>query len=144
MMKKRMILPALVLLLSAACHNGRYKVTEETKTHKDSNVQVLETDQTEKAVENANKSNAGFRNEVEKEVTVTVPCFGACDSTVLDMLPAPGEATRRDSSIIRRLNAGEIFLLQAGEKGIRELETGSKLFVRFCIGEVWVWKSSVE
>ncbi len=144
MMKKRMILLALVLLLSAACHNGRYKVTEETKTHKDSNVQVLETDQTEKTVENANKSNAGFRNEVEKEVTVTVPCFGVCDSTVLDMLPAPGGATRRDSSIIRRLNAGEIFLLQAGEKGIRELETGSKLFVRFSIGEVWVWKSSVE
>ena len=144
MMKKRMILPALVLLLSADCHNGRYKVTEETKTHKDSNVQVLETDQTEKTVENANKSNAGFRNEVEKEGTVTVPCFGVCDSTVLDMLPAPGGATRRDSSIIRRLNAGEIFLLQAGEKGIRELETGSKLFVRFSIGEVWVWKSSVE
>ena len=107
-------------------------------------MQVLETDQTEKTVENANKSNAGFRNEVEKEVTVTVPCFGVCDSTVLDMLPAPGGATRRDSSIIRRLNAGEIFLLQAGEKGIRELETGSKLFVRFSIGEVWVWKSSVE
>ena len=105
---------------------------------------IIKQRQTSKAIETANKENAGFRDVTGTEVTVTVPCFGVCDSSALDMLPRPDEATHKDSVVIRLLNAGEVFLLQPGEKGVKELDTPDKTFVRFSVGEVWVWKSSVE
>lgn len=91
-----------------------------------------------------NENNAGFQADRLRAVTVTVPSFGVRDAQLLDMLPRPDEASRRDSALIARLNAGEIFLLQAGEKGEVEMDDGTRLLVRFQVGELWIWKSAVE
>ncbi|MCR5077896.1 MAG: hypothetical protein K6A82_07670 [Prevotella sp.] len=98
-------------------------------------------DQRIKAV---NENNAGFQSGRLRAVTVTVPSFGVRDAQLLDMLPRPDEASRRDSTLIARLNAGEIFLLQAGEKGEVEMDDGTCLLVRFQVGELWIWKSAVR
>ena len=142
MMNMRILLPVICLQLCGCMEN--HKTTAVATDRADSNVQVMEKSQTAKAIETANKENAGFRDVTGTEVTVTVPCFGVCDSSTLDMLPRPDEATHKDSVVIRLLNAGEVFLLQPGEKGVKELDTPDKTFVRFSVGEVWVWKSSVE
>lgn len=138
-MNMRILLPVICLQLCGCMEN--HKTTAVATDRADSNVQVMEKSQTSKAIETANKENAGFRDVTG---TVTVPCFGVCDSSALDMLPRPDEATHKDSVVIRLLNAGEVFLLQPGEKGVKELDTPDKTFVRFSVGEVWVWKSSVE
>ena len=142
MMNMRILLPVICLQLCGCMEN--HKTTAVATDRADSNVQVMEKSQTAKAIETANKENAGFRDVTKTEVTVTVPCFGVCDSSALDMLPRPNEAKHKDSVVIRLLNAGEVFLLQPGEKGVKELDTPDKTFVRFSVGEVWVWKSSVE
>ena len=53
-----------------------HKTTAVATDRADSNVQVMEKSQTAKAIETANKENAGFRDVTGTEVTVTVPCFG--------------------------------------------------------------------
>ena len=60
------------------------------------------------------------------------------------MLPHPDEVSRKDSSLIAKLNAGEVFLLQTGEQGIKETETDTKALISFQVGELWIWKSAIK
>ena len=77
MMNMRILLPVICLQLCGCMEN--HKTTAVATDRADSNVQVMEKSQTAKAIETANKENAGFRDVTETEVTVTVPCFGGRD-----------------------------------------------------------------
>jgi hypothetical protein len=77
-------------------------------------------------------------------MTLTSSCFGAVNANNLDILPRPNETSRKDSTVIDQLNQGEVFLLQPGTKGIMLTDAGSKLLVRFQMGELWIWKSAVK
>ena len=78
------------------------------------------------------------------KVTVTQPCFATVDPARLDMLPpTPDEASRRDTSLIQELNAGTVFILRPGDKGVVEGTEKTKLLVRFQGGPLWVWRSDV-
>ena len=79
-----------------------------------------------------------------RNVTVTQPCFATADPGRLDMLPpTPDEASRRDTSLIQELNAGTVFILRPGDKGVVEGTEKTKLLVRFQGGPLWVWRSDV-
>jgi putative lipoprotein len=102
------------------------------------------TDNGDQAVKNANKRDAGFISNRVNEVTLTIPCLGVVNMDNLDLLPPPNEISKKDSTIIKQLNNGEVFLLQPGTKGIMLTDAGSKLLVRFQMGELWVWKSATK
>ena len=86
---------------------------------------------------------SGDSNRVN-EVTLTIPCLGVVNIDNLDLLPPPNEISKKDSTIIKQLNNGEVFLLQPETKGIMLTDAGSKLLVRFQMGELWVWKSATK
>lgn len=102
------------------------------------------TDKGDQAVKNANKRDAGFISNRVNEVTLTIPCLGVVNMDNLDLLPPPNEISKKDSTIIKQLNNGEVFLLQPETKGIMLTDAGSKLLVRFQMGELWVWKSATK
>lgn len=102
------------------------------------------TDKGDQAIKNANKRDAGFISNRVNEVTLTIPCLGVVNIDNLDLLPPPNEISKKDSTIIKQLNNGEVFLLQPGTKGIMLTDAGSKLLVRFQMGELWVWKSATK
>lgn len=102
------------------------------------------TDNGDQAVKNAIKRDAGFISNRVNEVTLTIPCLGVVNMDNLDLLPPPNEISKKDSTIIKQLNNGEVFLLQPGTKGIMLTDAGSKLLVRFQMGELWVWKSATK
>ena len=127
----------------AACN----KPKEEPQKEVYHGVRTIPTEIVDKgnqAVQNANKRDAGFVSNRVNEVTLTSSCFGAVNANNLDLLPRTNETSRKDSTVINQLNQGEVFLLQPGTKGIMLTDAGSKLLVRFQMGELWIWKSAVK
>ena len=132
---------ALTFLMLAGCNKA-----EEPQKEVYHGVRTIPTEIVDKgnqAVQNANKRDAGFVSNRVNEVILTSSCFGAVNANNLDILPRPNETSRKDSTVIQ-LNQGEVFLLQPGTKGIMLTDAGSKLLVRFQMGELWIWKSAVK
>ena len=143
MIRKQYTLLAATALILSSCNKG----TQEKPKQDYHDIKVIPTeivDKDDQAVKNANKRDAGFISNRANEVTLTSSCFGAVDIDNLDLLPRPNEISRKDSAVIEQLNNGEVFLLQSGTKGIMLTDAGSKLLVRFQMGEVWVWKSATK
>ena len=143
MIRKQYTLLAATALILSSCNKG----TQEKPKQDYHDIKVIPTeivDKDDQAVKNANKRDAGFISNRANEVTLTSSCFGAVDMDNLDLLPRPNEISRKDSAVIEQLNNGEVFLLQSGTKGIMLTDAGSKLLVRFQMGEVWVWKSATK
>ena len=135
MIKTLTVTSIIVSLLFSAC-------VHEQKEAKPA--EVKQSIDTLKAIQATNVSNAGFREVGEVKVRITTPCFGVRNANDLDMLPHPDEVSRKDSSLIAKLNAGEVFLLQTGEQGIKETETETKALISFQVGELWIWKSAIK
>lgn len=143
MIRKQYTLLAATALILSSCNKG----TQEKPKQDYHDIKIIPTeivDKGDQAVKNANKRDAGFISNRANEVTLTSSCFGAVDMDNLDLLPRPNEISRKDSAVIEQLNNGEVFLLQSGTKGIMLTDAGSKLLVRFQMGEVWVWKSATK
>lgn len=143
MIRKQYTLLVATALILSSCNKG----TQEKPKQDYHDIKVIPTEIVDKgnqAVKNANKRDAGFISNRANEVTLTSSCFGAVDMDNLDLLPRPNEISRKDSAVIEQLNNGEVFLLQSGTKGIMLTDAGSKLLVRFQMGEVWVWKSATK
>ena len=143
MIRKQYTLLAATALILSSCNKG----TQEKPKQDYPDITIIPTeivDKGDQAVKNANKRDAGFISNRANEVTLTSSCFGAINMDNLDLLPRPNEISRKDSAVIEQLNNGEVFLLQSGTKGIMLTEAGSKLLVRFQMGEVWVWKSATK
>ncbi|MBW4723539.1 hypothetical protein [Prevotella melaninogenica] len=143
MIRKLYTFLAVAALMLSSCKKG-----SQDKPKADSNdIKTIPTEITEngdQAVKNANKRDAGFISNRVNEVTLTIPCLGVVNMDNLDLLPPPNEISKKDSTIIKQLNNGEVFLLQPGTKGIMLTDAGSKLLVRFQMGELWVWKSATK
>lgn len=143
MIRKLYTFLAVAALMLSSCKKG-----SQDKPKADSNdIKTIPTEITEngdQAVKNANKRDAGFISNRVNEVTLTIPCLGVVNMNNLDILPPPNEISKKDSTIIKQLNNGEVFLLQPGTKGIMLTDAGSKLLVRFQMGELWVWKSATK
>ena len=143
MIRKQYTLLTATALILSSCNKG----TQEKPKQDYHDIKIIPTEIVDKgnqAVKNANKRDAGFISNRANEVTLTSSCFGAVDMNNLDLLPRPNEISRKDSAVIEQLNNGEVFLLQSGTKGIMLTDAGSKLLVRFQMGEVWVWKSATK
>lgn len=108
-------------------------------------VETERIDQGDATVQARNRNAAGFQTDMaSRTVTVTQPCFATADPARLDMLPpTPDEASRRDTSLIQELNAGTVFILRPGDKGVVEGTEKTKLLVRFQGGPLWIWRSDV-
>ena len=143
MIRKLYTFLAVAALMLSSCKKG-----SQDKPKADSNdiktIPTEITDNGDQAVKNANKRDAGFISNRVNEVTLTIPCLGVVNMDILDLLPPPNEISKKDSTIIKQLNNGEVFLLQPGTKGIMLTDAGSKLLVRFQMGELWVWKSATK
>lgn len=133
----------LTALILAGCNKAKEEPQKEVY-HGARTIPTEIVDKGNQAVQNANKRDAGFVNNRVNEVTLTSSCFGAVNANNLDILPRPNETSRKDSTVIDQLNQGEVFLLQPGTKGIMLTDAGSKLLVRFQMGELWIWKSAVK
>ena len=130
------------LILSSCKKGSQDKPKADFHGIKTMNTEMV--DKGDQAVKNANKRDAGFISNRVNEVILTIPCLGVVNMDNLDRLPPPNEISKKDSTIIKQLNNGEVFLLQPGTKGIMLTDAGSKLLVRFQMGELWVWKSATK
>lgn len=143
MIRKLYTFLAVAALMLSSC-----KTESQDKPKADSHdIKTIPTEITDKgdqAVKNTNKRDAGFISNRVNEVTLTIPCLGVVNMDNLDLLPPPNEISKKDSTIIKQLNNGEVFLLQPETKGIMLTDAGSKLLVRFQMGELWVWKSATK
>ena len=143
MIRKLYIFLAVAALMLSSCKKGSQDKPKED-FHGIKTITTEIVDKGGQAVKNANKRDAGFISNRANEVTLTSSCFGAVNMDNLDLLPRPNEISRKDSAVIEQLNNGEVFLLQSGTKGVMLTDAGSKLLVRFQMGEVWVWKSATK
>ena len=143
MIRKLYTFLAVAALMLSSCKKGSQD-KPKADSHDVKTIPTEITDKGDQAVKNANKRDAGFISNRANEVTLTSSCFGAVNMDNLDLLPRPNEISRKDSAVIEQLNNGEVFLLQSGTKGIMLTDAGSKLLVRFQMGEVWVWKSATK
>ena len=126
------------LVVAAFTLSGCNKGTQDKPKADSHDIKTILTEITDKgdqAVKNANKRDAGFISNRVNEVTLTIPCLGVVNMDNLDLLPPPNEISKKDSTIIKQLNNGEVFLLKQGTKGIMLTDAGSKLLVRFQMGE---------
>ena len=143
MIRKLYTFLAVAALMLSSCKKGSQD-KPKADSHDIKTILTEITDNGDQAVKNANKRDAGFISNRVNEVTLTIPCLGVVNMDNLDLLPPPNEISKKDSTIIKQLNNGEVFLLQPGTKGIMLTDAGSKLLVRFQMGELWVWKSATK
>ncbi len=143
MIRKLYTFLAVAALMLSSCKKG-LQDKPKADSHNIKTIPTEITDKGDQAVKNANKRDAGFISNRVNEVTLTILCLGVVNMDNLDLLPPPNEISKKDSTIIKQLNNGEVFLLQPGTKGIMLTDAGSKLLVRFQMGELWVWKSAVK
>lgn len=143
MIRKLYTFLAVATLMLSSCKKGSQD-KPKADSHDIKTIPTEITDKGDQAVKNANKRDAGFISNRVNEVTLTIPCLGVVNMDNLDLLPPPNEISKKDSTIIKQLNNGEVFLLQPETKGIMLTDAGSKLLVRFQMGELWVWKSATK
>ena len=143
MIRKLYTFLAVAALMLSSCKKGSQD-KPKADSHDIKTIPTEITDKGDQAVKNANKRDAGFISNRVNEVTLTIPCLGVVNMDNLDLLPPPNEISKKDSTIIKQLNNGEVFLLQPGTKGTMLTDAGSKLLVRFQMGELWVWKSATK
>jgi len=143
MIRKLYTFLAVAALMLSSCKKGSQD-KPKADSHDIKTIPTEITDKGDQAVKNANKRDAGFISNRVNEVTLTIPCLGVVNMDNLDLLPPPNEISKKDSTIIKQLNNGEVFLLQPETKGIMLTDAGSKLLVRFQMGELWVWKSATK
>ena len=143
MIRKLYTFLAVAALMLSSCKKGSQDKLK-ADSHDIKTIPTEITDNGDQAVKNANKRDAGFISNRVNEITLTIPCLGVVNMDNLDLLPPPNEISKKDSTIIKQLNNGEVFLLQPGTKGIMLTDAGSKLLVRFQMGELWVWKSATK
>ena len=143
MIRKLYTFLAVAALILSSCKKGSQD-KPKADSHGIKTIPTEITDNGDQAVKNANKRDAGFISNRVNEVTLTIPCLGVVNMDNLDLLSPPNEISKKDSTIIKQLNNGEVFLLQPGTKGIMLTDAGSKLLVRFQMGELWVWKSATK
>lgn len=143
MIRKLYTFLAVAALMLSSCKKGSQD-KPKTDCHDIKTIPTEITDKGDQAVKNTNKRDAGFISNRVNEVTLTIPCLGVVNMDNLDLLPPPNEISKKDSTIIKQLNNGEVFLLQPETKGIMLTDAGSKLLVRFQMGELWVWKSATK
>ena len=143
MIRKLYTILAVAALMLSSCKTGSQD-KPKADSHDIKTIPTEITDKGDQAVKNTNKRDAGFISNRVNEVTLTIPCLGVVNMDNLDLLPPPNEISKKDSTIIKQLNNGEVFLLQPETKGIMLTDAGSKLLVRFQMGELWVWKSATK
>lgn len=143
MIRKLYTFLAVAALMLSSCKKGSQD-KPKADSHDIKTIPTEITDKGDQAVKNTNKRDAGFISNRVNEVTLTIPCLGVVNMDNLDLLPPPNEISKKDSTIIKQLNNGEVFLLQPETKGIMLTDAGSKLLVRFQMGELWVWKSATK
>lgn len=143
MIRKLYTFLAVAAFTLSGCNKGTQD-KPKADSHDIKTIPTEITDNGDQAVKNANKRDAGFISNRVNEVTLTIPCLGVVNIDNLDLLPPPNEISKKDSTIIKQLNNGEVFLLQPETKGIMLTDAGSKLLVRFQMGELWVWKSATK
>ena len=143
MIRKLYTFLAVAALMLSGCKKGSQD-KPKADIHDIKTIPTEITDKGDQAVKNANRRDAGFISNRVNEVTLTIPCLGVVNMDNLDLLPPPNEISKKDSTIIKQLNNGEVFLLQPETKGIMLTDAGSKLLVRFQMGELWVWKSATK
>lgn len=79
----------------------------------------------------------------QRHVVASSQCFGSSQAEGLELLPRSISEAKRDTSLLRRLNERDIFIIEPGEKGFIIAEQPNKVQVRFPDKIVWVMKSNV-
>lgn len=144
-MKLIYLLCVLVLTLES-CKNTNSSTIPSSRDDKATQQKVVWAEQDssgDQRIKAVNESNAGFQNDQMGQISIREACFGVRNADMLDVLPTADAANRKDSTLINGLNTGDVYMLQPGEKGQTLLDKGTKIQVRFQVGDLWVWKSNV-
>lgn len=129
-----------------SCKNTNSQAIPSSRDNKATQQKVVWAEQDssgDQRIKAVNESNAGFQNDRMGQVSIREACFGVRSVDMLDVLPTADAANRKDSTLINGLNTGDVYMLQPGEKGQILFDKGTKIQVRFQVGELWVWKSNV-
>ncbi len=80
----------------------------------------------------------------QTHVTVTCRCFGTTEVDGLATVPRYVETARKDTSLLRRINSGEVYVVEPGERGYILAKNDNRLQVRFPDKIVWVMVSDTK
>lgn len=80
----------------------------------------------------------------QTHVTVTCRCFAATNPNELDELPYSMSTARKDTSLLRRINDGEVYVVSPGEKGYILAKDNNRLQIRFPDKIAWVMESNTK
>lgn len=76
--------------------------------------------------------------------TVTCTCLGSTDPDLLDVLPRNLNTARRDTSLLRQINEGRVYVVKPGERGYILAKEGDRVQLRFPDKIVWVMVSDTK
>ena len=80
----------------------------------------------------------------QKHFTVTCTCLGSTDPDLLDVLPRNLSTARRDTSLLRQINEGRVYVVKPGERGYILAKEGDRVQLRFPDKIVWVMVSDTK
>ncbi len=147
-MMKNILFTSLLITALYSCgkRSSQVGTSATSDTAQTTNTKVIWTEQNEygdERIRAVNENNAGFSTGKLRHVKVEEFCLGSRNPETLDMLPTAQTINKKDSTLIKQLNTGEVFMLQKGERGDVLIDAGTKIQVRFQVGELWIWKSNV-
>ena len=76
--------------------------------------------------------------------TVTCMCLGATEPDLLDVLPRNLNTARRDTSLLRQINEGRVYVVKPGERGYILAKEDDRVQLRFPDKIVWVMVSDTK
>ena len=76
--------------------------------------------------------------------TVTCMCLGSTEPDLLDVLPRNLNTARRDTSLLRQINEGRVYVVKPGERGYILAKEDDRVQLRFPDKIVWVMVSDTK
>lgn len=80
----------------------------------------------------------------QTHIKITCQCLATTDPDMLDVMPRNLKTAHRDSSLLRQINDGQVFVVQPGETGYILAKDGNRLQLRFPDKIAWVMASDTK
>lgn len=80
----------------------------------------------------------------QTKIKITCQCLATTDPDMLDIMPRNIRSVRRDSTILDKINSGEVYVVKPGESGYILQKQGNRLQLRFPDKIAWVMASDTK
>lgn len=80
----------------------------------------------------------------QTHLKITCRCLATTDPDMLDVMPRNVRSARRDTTLLGKINRGEVYVVEPGEKGYILQKQDNKLQIRFPDKIAWVMESDTK